>query len=572
MWRLIIWFLIAAGLAWGLTWVANHPGTITVEWLGWRVEEMPVALALAALLIGLLVLWIAFRLLRWLIGAPFALTDMFRTRRRRKAMREMSTGLTALMAGDAETARRAAHKAARLLPDDPMTQLLEAQAELQAGNLRAAHHYLAQLKENPETEPAALHGMFQLAQREGNAEAARSIAEEALRRYPNLPWAAEAVLKFAALAADWPRVRALLGRMRKAKIIDKAEEKRKLAATFAAEAQALEEQEPQKALEAALQAHKLDPSLVPAAVIAGRLLAQQGKLRKAAKVLEQTWKLSPHPDIAEVYAHLRHGDSPADRLARVRQLLRKSSGGEEGAVALARAAIDAHEWDVALGALRPWLNENPSARIFLLMAELEEARAGDIGRMREWLRRARMARPDPAWVAGSYISPVWLPMTPEGDLAAFIWQEPPATPGARVLGEPVPQEWLEAPARVSEPADKAEEPAEPKMIEAQVKDAGEKAPEAPKEEEEPAAAVVKEVKAEEPPQTEPAEVAAPQAEKGDGSRASATEAEKAKSVAPKPRVVRLKAPAGAEAVADLPEEGAARPPLPDDPGPVSEKA
>ncbi len=557
MWRLIIWFLIAAGLAWGLTWVANHPGTITVEWLGWRIEDMPVALALAALLIGLLVLWVAFRLLRWLIGAPFAITDMFRTHRRRKAMREMSTGLTALMAGDAETARRAAHKAARLLPDDPMTQLLEAQAELQAGNLKAAQHYLAQLKENPETEPAALHGMFELAQREGNVEAAKAIAEQALRRYPNLPWAAEAMLKFAALAGDWPRVRALLARMRKAKLIDKAEEKRKLAVTFAAEAQALEEQEPEKALEAALQAHKLDPSLVPAAVIAGRLLAQQGKLRKAAKVLEQTWKLSPHPDIAEVYAHLRHGDSPADRLARVRQLLKKSSGGEEGAVALARAAIDAHEWDVALGALRPWLNENPSARIFLLMAELEEARSGDIGRMREWLRRARMARPDPAWVAGSYISPVWLPITPDGVLGAFRWQEPPTTPGTRVLGEPVPKEWLEAPVRVAEPGEEPAEAGEPKMIEAQVKEAGEAASGEEKAEEESVAG-------------KSAGKAASAEERAESEKAGEKAGEK-KAAPEKPRVVRLKSPAGAEAVADLPEEGVARPPLPDDPGPVPEK-
>ena len=562
MWRLIIWFLIAAGLAWGLTWVANHPGTITVEWLGWRIEDIPVALALAALLIGLLVLWLAFRLLRWLIGAPFAVTDMFRTRRRRKAMREMSTGLTALMAGDAETARRAAHKAARLLPDDPMTQLLEAQAELQAGNLRAANHYFAQLKENPETEPAALHGMFELAQREGNAEAAKAIAEQALRRHPNLPWAAEAVLKFAALAGDWPRVRALLARMRKAKLIDRAEEKRKLAVTFAAEAQALEEQEPDKALEAALQAHKLDPSLVPAAVIAGRLLAQQGKLRKAAKVLEQTWKLSPHPDIAEVYAHLRHGDSPADRLARVRQLLKKGSGNEEGAVALARAAIDAHAWDVALGALRPWLNENPSARIFLLMAELEEARSGDIGRMREWLRRARMARPDPAWVAGSYISPVWLPITPDGVLGAFKWQEPPTTPGTRVLGEPVPQEWLEAPVRVAEPGETEEEAEEPKLIEAQVTEAGAEAGEAASGEE----------KAEEESVAgKPAGKAAPAEERAAAEKAGETAGEK-KAAPEKPRVVRLKSPAGAEAVADLPEEDAVRPPLPDDPGPVPEKA
>ncbi len=549
MWRLIFWFVVVMALAWGLTWLASHPGHITIDWFGWHIENMPVALALAALLVFLLLAWVVLRLLRWIVGAPFAITDLFRRNRRRKALQELTGGFTALLAGDAASAGRAARKAVRLAPDEPMARLLEAHSALAAGDARAAQHYLARLRKDPQMEPAALHGLFELAQKEGNTDAARAVAEVALRKYPNLAWAAEAVLKFAALSGDWPRVRALLARMRKAKLIDKTEEKRKQAVAYTAEAQALEERDPARATQLALQAHKLDPALIPAAVIAGRLLAAQGKVRKAAKVLEKTWKLSPHPDIAEVYAHLRHGDSPADRLVRVRQLLRKASGGEEGAVALARAAIDAHDWDTALGALRPWLNENPSARIFLLMAELEEARSGDIGRVREWLRRARMARPDPAWVADAVVSPVWLPVSPAGALGAFAWREPPASPGTALLSEPVPEEWLQPPA--------AEQTPEPLPAAAEIVE-----PETPAEADAPQA-TSNDLLAEEAPAT-PAppdrqrEPAAPPIVENPAPMAPRQPAADAPATRPQGPV--------AEAVTEVPEETGPRPPLPDDPG------
>ena len=65
---------------------------------------------------------------------------------------------------------------------------------------------------------------------------------------------------------------------------------------------------------------KLAPGLVPAAALAGRLLAEAGEMRKASRILEAAWRANPHPDLAETYAHVRPGDSARDRLARVQTL------------------------------------------------------------------------------------------------------------------------------------------------------------------------------------------------------------------------------------------------------------
>ncbi len=106
---------------------------------------------------------------------------------------------------------------------------------------------------------------------------------------------------------------------------------------LAAQALSLEDGNKAQALDLALKAHKLDPSLVPAAAVAARVLVTQASQRKAAKILRETWLLSPHPELADVQANLIPNDGPEARLDRLRDLLKESKGGIEGAVALARS-------------------------------------------------------------------------------------------------------------------------------------------------------------------------------------------------------------------------------------------
>ena len=87
-----------------------------------------------------------------------------------------------------------------------------------------------------------------------------------------------------------------------------------------AAAQEREAGEPEAATERVLRAVKLAPDLVPAAALAGRLLARRGDLRKAAKIVEAAWRAGPHPDLAKTYMTLRTGDSVRDRLSRAETL------------------------------------------------------------------------------------------------------------------------------------------------------------------------------------------------------------------------------------------------------------
>ena len=152
---------------------------------------------------------------------------------------------------------------------------------------------------------------------------------------------------------------------------------------------------PDKALALATEALRLAPSLVPAAEIAGRILASKGESRQASRLIARTWKLAPHPDLALVYAFAKPGEAPRERLKRIKHLASLTPGDIEGQIAVANAAIEAHEWQEARDALAPYLDDRPSARICTLMARIEVGEFGDKGREREWLARAlaRAARP-----------------------------------------------------------------------------------------------------------------------------------------------------------------------------------
>jgi HemY protein len=202
--------------------------------------------------------------------------------------------------------------------------------------------------------------------------------------------------------------------------------------------------------ESAMEAVKLAPTLVPAAVLAAKFESEAHQLRRAMRLVEAAWLKHPHPDLADAYAHVRLGDSARQRLVRVETLAAKTPDHVEGKLAIARAAIDASEFGKAREALSS-LTSNPTQRVALLMAEIERTEHGDSGKARAWTLRAVRARHDPAWTADGYVSDRWRPVSPvTGRLDAFQWQTPVASlpsseRGATIDTSPFEEAMLAAP-------------------------------------------------------------------------------------------------------------------------------
>ncbi|WP_306028612.1 heme biosynthesis protein HemY [Stappia sp. MMSF_3263] len=425
--RLLIFIALLFVVALGAAWLADRPGVITLDWQGYRIEAglMTAAVALFALLAAGIIVW---NLALFILRSPGLVGRFFRRRRKDRGYEALSRGMLALGVGDAVTASRQGNEAQKLLRQEPAAELLLAQSAQLAGRHEEARGRFEAMLEDPDLKAVGLHGLYVEAERLGEPVAALHYAEEAAKLVPGLPWAGRAVLGYQAVSGDWEEAIKSLERNYAAKLVDKKTFRRHKAVLLTAQALECEDRDPDAARGLAGEAHGLAPALVPAAVVAARLATRRGDIRKAMKVVETSWKLNPHPELAEAYAHARNGDSALDRLKRVKALAALRAHNVEGALALARAALEASDYALARAQLKAALTLEPTRRVFLLMAELEETQHGDRGRVREWLARAVRAPADPAWVADGVVSESWAPVSPvDGRLDAFTWALPPAT-------------------------------------------------------------------------------------------------------------------------------------------------
>jgi HemY protein len=448
MWRALVFIGLLCLAAFGAVWLADHPGTVAITWNG-REYLTSLAVGLIGVVVLAMVLALIWAAFRFMIGLPTQIGRNSRIRRRERGFAALSRGLIAIGAGDVAAAKRYASEAERLTGGEPLALLLRAQTAQAAGDRDGAETAFRRMLDHRETRILGLRGLFIEARRRGDAEAARISAEEAVRIAPSVAWANDAMLEAYSSEGDWGSAIRAVERRGSLGLSDKAEIRRHRAVLHAADAIAREKAHDfDGALNAAQEAIRLAPDLVPAAAVAGRILSSRGDLRRAAKVIETAWKTNQHPDLAAAYLNLRPGDSATDRLRRAETLARLSNWSAESRLAIGRAAIEAREFSRARETLRPLADERPTVRVCLMMAELEQAE-GQPGRVREWLARAARAPRDKAWIADGIVSETWAPISPvTGKVDAFVWATPP-----EALGSPAPSEadFLDSALREPEP-------------------------------------------------------------------------------------------------------------------------
>lgn len=529
MFRILFYLVVVFLLGLGFAWLAERPGDLVVTFAGYRYEVslMVAAVAIVAIVAAVMILW---WLIRSIWTSPYTVARYFRVRRRDRGYQALSTGMIAAGAGDGGLARRMSQQAAKLISSDqePLIHLLDAQAALLDGDRQAARDKFTAMLDDPEMRLLGLRGLYLEAERLGEREAARHYAERAVENAPQLEWAVNAALEGKTGEGDWDGALKLLD-SRKASGKDARESvASRRAVLLTAKAMDVLDADPQAARTTALEAHKLRPDFVPAAVTAARALFRQNELRKGSKVLETVWKKEPHPEVADAYIHARPGDSTQDRLARAKKLQSLKRNNVESALVVGRAALDAGEYRLARESCEAAARLGPRESVYLLMADIEEAETGDQGRVRQWLAKALRAPRDPAWVADGYVAERWAPVSPvTGKLDAFEWRMPMERLAQVVEGE---EDFSPAPA-IAAPKEE-EEADEPAKVEAET-----------------VVIEAEPVEVEKPKEAEPADAAAEAVAKPE-----------------KPEPPAETAPVNGQKAASAKKDNPAKPPLPDDPG------
>jgi HemY protein len=423
LWRLCLLVLLALGFAW----LADRPGSVTIRWLG-REIEMSVVVAVVVALLALATVLFCWNVLRRLWRSPTAARDFWRFRKQRKGYEALSKGIIAAGAGDALAAAKFAATAGNALSEEPLVNVLAAQAAQLNGDKQDVRRVFEEMANSPATEVFGLRGLFVEARNSGDLVAALKHAEKALALNPRLPWASTAVLQVQTARKSWEAAALTLDQQGRNGLLAKDVAAKRRAAMLTAEALALESKDAARAMDLATKALDLDGALVPAAAVVARNHIASASTRRAMKVLRNTWAVAPHPELAELILKADASGSADAGFERVRDTVGSAADNIENAVAIAHAAIAAKRFEVAREALEPYSANQPQTRVCALMAQIEDA-GNDKGRVKEWLARALHAPRDPMWVSDGVANTRWVALSPvTGEIVPSEWKIPYEAP------------------------------------------------------------------------------------------------------------------------------------------------
>ena len=398
--RAFIVLILLAAVAVGALALTDDPGRATVIWLGWRADTTAAVAVLIALTFGLLaaVVW---RTILWILDAPRRAERARAEARRRQSNDVLARGFLAVAAGDGSEALRLSKKAADLAPDAPgLVRVLAAQAAEAAGDMAQAQAAYTAMLGFPEMRLAGHKGLMQLALSQGAQETALRHAQEAYGEARTARWAWRAILDSRLQAADWEGALDLVKSALDRKIVPPVVAERARAALLAASAAQLEHApEPKargQAQDQAVEAAKSQPGFAPGVVMAARLLAQDGKVGRAAATLENAWRAGPHPALWLAYRDLRTDETPRERAQRLGQLAAVNPTHRESLFLYVEQALIAGDAPAAREAAKALEGEPVTARIAGLMARAAYA-AGAIDEARVWLAQGMNAPPEPDW-------------------------------------------------------------------------------------------------------------------------------------------------------------------------------
>ena len=442
-----LWFLIVISLAVvGVVWLLDRPGSMVLDWQGYRLETSFAVLSGAAVLLAA-VAALLYRLWVALVRAPGRMGNAWRERRRAKGYKALTRGMVAVAAGDPSEAGRQVKRADVLLNEPPLTLLLSAQAAQLSGDDGAAARFFQEMTENPETEFLGLRGLLTQALKTGDDARALKLARRAHRLQPKSDWVSTNLFDLQIRAGQWLDAQVTSDEQLRLGLTTRdGNRHRKAVLALQQGIDLAHAGESDEAARRYKQAFSQALDFIPAALAHANALVAQGKPRRAVDVIAKAWAREPHPDLVTAYWRATEAD---DALAQVKATQRLTADNKthlESRIALARASLNAQLW----GEARQYLseiaepdpahsaNESNSARVCRLWADLEEAENGDLEAARAWLRRAALADADPAWVCGSCGNAVgdWSAICGNcGGFDTFQWRRPPHVLGLSSAGE-----------------------------------------------------------------------------------------------------------------------------------------
>ncbi|KEJ90610.1 heme biosynthesis protein HemY [Sulfitobacter donghicola] len=444
LFKIILFVGVVGALAWGAGFLLEAEGGLQIRAFGQELNPGPLESVLLLVLLVFAV-WVLLKLLallfafvKFLNGDETAISRYFDRNRERKGFNALSEGLMALASGEGSVALAKAAKADKYLNKPELTNLLTAQAAEMAGDTRKAEETYRKLVENEQTRFVGVRGIMKQKLAAGDDETALQLAEKAFAIKPKHQDTGDVLLRLQAEKEDWVGARKTLStKLRNGQIPRDLHKRRDAVLALSAAQDILADDSSIEKRETAIEANRLSPDLIPAAVLAAQGYITQGKPRYATRVLKKAWEACPHPDLAAAFAAIAPDETPTARIKRFAALTKVQSDHPETKMLLAELNIANEDFPAARRALGDLVETDPDARSVTLMAAIERGEGASDSVVKGWLARAIVVPRGPQWVCSNcqQIHNEWKPICDNcSSFDTLEWKRPPHSEVASPTG------------------------------------------------------------------------------------------------------------------------------------------
>ncbi|UWQ22375.1 heme biosynthesis protein HemY [Jannaschia sp. W003] len=434
LFKILLFVAVVVALAYGVQWLLSVSGEVLVSFAGQEYVLSPLVVVLG-LVLGLIVLWLVFKLvgllvsvLRFINGDETAISRHFERNRERKGYEALSDSLIALASGEAREAAAKARQAEKYLERPEVTDVVVAQAAEAAGERERAVEAYKRLVRHDRTRFVGVRGLMRSKLEEGDTDTAMKLAEKAFALKPRHVETQDTLLAMQARDHNWEGARRVLTAKLKSGALPKDVYKRREAVLSLADARArLAEGKTEEARAEALEANRLSPELVPAAVLAARMHVEAGDKRRATKAIKAAWAKLHHPDLAAAFAGIEPNETPQERIRRFGPLLKLDPDAPEARMLETELHLAAEDFPGARRALGRLPETHPTARSLSLMAAVERGEGASEAVVRGWLAKALGASRGPQWVCTNCgtVHGDWVPVCTSCEAFDTLdWTEP----------------------------------------------------------------------------------------------------------------------------------------------------
>jgi len=438
IWSLLRIFLfvgVITAAAFGAAFLIETGGEVRLSFGGTEYTFEPLV-ALIGLAILMFALWVAFKALglmfavfRFFNGDETAISRYLHRNRERRGFEALADGMVALAAGEGKLALAKAAKAEKFLEKPELTHLINAQAAEMTGDRAKALRYYKHLLENDRTRFIGVQGIMKQKLAEGDTDTALKLAEKAFTLRPQHKETLETLFALQTDREHWSSARKTVAAKVNAAALPKDVGRRRDAVLSLADARKLlDAGDMTTGREAALQANRLSPDLVPAAVLASEMQLLDSNKRAAAKTLKRAWTSAPHPDLAAAFAEIAPDETPDARLKRFAPLLKIWPNHSESKLLEVELMLAAEDFPGARRAIGTLAETEPSARALALMAAISKGEGAEDSVIRGWLGKAMTASRGPQWICSTCnnIHAQWVPKCENcSAFDALDWKTPP---------------------------------------------------------------------------------------------------------------------------------------------------